>query len=183
MLGNGTAVYQGTVHSAIDYYLKEKGTVRKSKIIDYVGWTKNTLHIDCIEINGTECASSTIHGGQNFLTVKIQGYSEEDMMYDVMLVLKNRTEVPYATYAPGHYYGSISHLPKGDFCIERRIGLPPVLSKGVLQADLFIHHPMVEYYLKAVRCCLLECEGFQSGFGHALTQTSNGFIGLEDIKV
>lgn len=182
-LENGTAVYQGTVHSAIDYYLKEKGTVRKSKIIDYVGWTKNTFHIDCIEINGTECASSTIHGGQNFLTVKIQGYSEEDMMYDVMLVLKSRTEVPYATYAPGHYYGSISHLPKGDFCIERRIGLPPVLSKGVLQADLFIHHPMVEYYLKAVRCCLLECEGFQSGFGHALTQTSNGFIGLEDIKV
>ena len=182
-LENGTVVYQGTVHSAIDYYLKEKGTVRKSKIIDYVGWTKNTLHIDCIEINGTECASSTIHGGQNFLTVKIQGYSEEDMMYDVMLVLKSRTEVPYATYAPGHYYGSISHLPKGDFCIERRIGLPPVLSKGVLQADLFIHHPMVEYYLKAVRCCLLECEGFQSGFGHALTQTSNGFIGLEDIKV
>ena len=57
-----------------------------------------------------------------------------------------------------------------------------MLSKGVLQADLFIHHPMVEYYLKAVRCCLLECEGFQSGFGHALTQTSNGFIGLEDIK-
>lgn len=182
-LENGTAVYQGTVHSAIDYYLKEKGTVRKSKIIDYVGWTKNTFHIDCIEINGTECASSTIHGGQNFLTVKIQGYSEEDMMYDVMLVLKSRTEVPYATYAPGHYYGSISHLPKGDFCIERRIGFPPVLSKGVLQADLFIHHPMVEYYLKAVRCCLLECEGFQSGFGHALTQTSNGFIGLEDIKV
>ena len=136
-LENGTAVYQGTVHSAIDYYLKEKGTV------------------------------------------KIQGYSEEDMMYDVMLVLKSRTEVPYATYAPGHYYGSISHLPKGDFCIERRIELPPVLSKGVLQADLFIHHPMVEYYLKAVRCCLLECEGF----GHALTQTSNGFIGLEDIKV
>ena len=182
-LENGTAVYQGTVHSAIDYYLKEKGTVRKSKIIDYVGWTKNTFHIDCIEINGTECASSTIHGGQNFLTVKIQGYSEEDMMYDVMLVLKSRTEVPYASYAPGHYYGSISHLPKGDFCIERRIGLPSVLSKGVLQADLFIHHPMVEYYLKAVRCCLLECEGFQSGFGHALTQTSNGFIGLEDIKV
>ena len=27
------------------------GTVRKSNIIDYVGWTKNTLHIDCIEIN------------------------------------------------------------------------------------------------------------------------------------
>ena len=71
-LENGTAVYQGTVHSAIDYYLKEKGTVRKSKIIDYVGWTKNTFHIDCIEINGTECASSTIHGGQNFLTVKIR---------------------------------------------------------------------------------------------------------------
>ena len=43
-------------------------------------------------------------------------------MYDVMLVLKSRTEVPYASYAPGHYYGSIRHLPKGDFGIERRIG-------------------------------------------------------------
>lgn len=50
-----------------------------------------------------------------FSDCEIQGYSEEDMMYDVMLVLKSRTEVPYATYAPGHYYGSISHLPKGDF--------------------------------------------------------------------
>ena len=77
---------------------------------------------------------------------------------------------------------NISHLRKGILHREA-YRLPPVLSKGVLQADLFIHHPMVEYYLKAVRCCLLECEGFQSGFGHALTQTSNGFIGLEDIKV
>ncbi len=181
LLENGTVNYQGAIDSTINHYLKDKETVRKNKIIDNVNWKKNTLHIDCIEINGTEYATSVIHCGQHVLTVKIQGHSDEDMTYDVMLALKSQTEVPYATYAPGHYYGNICHLSKGDFCIERRIGLPSVLSKGILQADLFIHHPMVEYYLKAVNCCSLECEGFQRGFGRALTQIPNGFIGLEDM--
>lgn len=183
LLENGTVNYQGTIDATISLYLKGKETVQKNRIIDNVKWKKNTLHIDCIEINGTEYATSVIHGGQNFLTVKIQGHSDADMTYDVMLVLNSQAEMPYATYAPGHYYGNISHLPKGNFCIERNIKLPNVLSKGILQADLFIHHPMVEYYLKAVNCCTLECEGFQSGFGRALTQVPNGFIGLEDVKI
>lgn len=148
------------VYFVIDYYLKEKGMVWKSKIIDYVGWMKNMFYIDCIEINGMECVFFIIYGGQNFLIVKIQGYFEEDMMYDVMLVLKSRMEVFYVIYVLGYYYGSISYLFKGDFCIERCIEFLFVLSKGVLQVDLFIYYFMVEYYLKVVCCCLLECEGF-----------------------
>lgn len=181
LLENGTVAYQGAVDSTVDFYLKEKERIRNNKIIDHVDWKKDTLHIDCIEINGTENAASVIHGGQNTLAVKIQGHCDEDMTYDVMLVLKNRAEVPYATYAPGHYYGNINRLPKGNFCIEKCIKFPAVLSKGILLVDLFIHHPMVEYYLKAVNCCSLECEGFQSGFGRALTQVPNGFIGLADV--
>lgn len=183
LLENGTVAYQGAIDSTINFYLKDKETMQGNKIIDNVNWKKNTLHIDCLEINGTEYTTSVIHSGRRFLTVKIQGYSDEDMTYDVMLVLKNRSDLPYATYAPGHYYGNISHLSKGSFCIERCIGLPAILSKGILQVDLFIHHPMVEYYLKAVNCCSLDCEGFQSGFGRSLTQVPNGFIGLEDIKI
>ena len=183
LLEHGAVAYQGTVDATIGLYLKEKETIRMNKIIDHVKWKKDTLHIDSIEINGTEHADSVIHGGQRVLVVKIQGHCDEDMMYDVMLVLKSQAEVPYATYAPGHYDGNISRLSKGAFCIEKRIELPAVLSKGSLGVDLFLHHPMVEYYLKAVNCCTLECEGFQSGFGRALTQVPNGFIGLEDRKV
>lgn len=182
LLENGTVAYQGKTSAAIECYLKDKETVRRSRIIDNIDWMKNTLRIDCIEINGTEFATSVIHGNQKKLTVKIKGYCDEEIRYDVMLVLKSQTEIPYATYAPGHYYGDISRLSKGDFCIEKYIKLPAVLSKGIFQVDLFIHHPMVEYYLKAVNCCSLESEGFQNGVGRALTQVPNGFIGLEDMN-
>ena len=40
---------------------------------------------------------------------------------------------------------------------------------------------MVEYYLKAPRCCTIECEGFQKGYGKPLNQEDSGFIGLNDI--
>lgn len=183
LLDNGTVTYQGSIASVIDFYLQDKETVGAAKIVDNIRWKKDTLHIDRIEINGTENFSSTIKSDQYFLTVRIQGHSEEDMMYDVMLVLKNQTDVPYATYAPGHYNGDIGHLKKGDFDIKRTIYLPSILSKGVLNVDLYIHHPMVEYFLKAPNCCSLECMGYQKGFGRALTQASNGFIGLEEMKM
>ena len=70
-LENGTAVYQGTVHSAIDYYLKEKGTVRKSKIIDYVGWTKNTLHIGA---NGEMSRKLNFKDVMGFSILRKNGY-------------------------------------------------------------------------------------------------------------
>jgi lipopolysaccharide transport system ATP-binding protein len=97
-----------------------------------------------------------------------------------MLIFKSNVEIPYATYAPGHYYGNIQHLKKGDFDIEKQIELPKIISKGFIKVDLFIHHPMVEYLLQAPDCCTLECEGFQSGFGRALSQEQCGFIGLND---
>ena len=41
---------------------------------------------------------------------------------------------------------------------------------------------MVEYMLKAPDCCYLESEGFQNGFGRALNQEPNGFIGLSNYQ-
>ena len=55
------------------------------------------------------------------------------------------------------------------------------MSEGQLLVDLYLHHPMVEYLLKAPNCCILESQGYQSGFGHALN-TGYGFIGLKDIS-
>jgi lipopolysaccharide transport system ATP-binding protein len=41
---------------------------------------------------------------------------------------------------------------------------------------------MVEYYMKAPNCCELNSEGYQSGFGTAMNQDTNGFMGLEEVK-
>ena len=102
------------------------------------------------------------------------------MTYDIMVIFKNKDGIPFATYAKGHYEGDIKHLPIGEFSISNTIELPKILSRGLISVDLFIHHPMVEYYLQAPNCCTLDSEGYQAGFGTAMNQETNGFIGLED---
>ena len=112
--------------------------------------------------------------------MKIEGVTTEVMHYDVMIVLKNKDGISYATYAKGHYMGDIQLQEKGDFCIERAIELPEILSKGILYVDLYLHHPMVDFLLKAPDCCKLETIGYQKGFGSVMNQVDNGFMGLLD---
>lgn len=180
MLKNGMVDFIGNIPDTLDHYLKIDDSAQKEKIIDNVKFTKSTLKITNIEINGTTLSESSIQSNQRELTIKIEGYSQEDMNYDVMLILRNKDGMPYATYAKGHYMGDIQHQTVGDFTIERTIQLPEILTRGAIYVDLFLHHPMVEYQLKAPKCCILETMGFQQGFGSAMNQIDNGFMGLID---
>ena len=180
MLKNGMVDYIGNIPDTLEHYLKNDDSAQKEKIIDNVKFTKSTLKIKNIEINGTELSESTIQSNQRELTIKIEGNSQEDMNYDVMLILRNKDGMPYATYAKGHYMGDIQHQSAGNFTIERTILLPEILTRGEISVDLFLHHPMVEYQLKAPNCCILETMGYQQGFGSAMNQIDNGFMGLND---
>lgn len=180
MLKNGMVDFIGNIPDTLDHYLRMDDTAQQDRIIDNVKFTKSMVKVNKIEINGTELSESTIQGDQRELTVRIEGHSEEDLHYDVMLILRNKDGVPLATYAKGHYMGDIQHLPAGDFAIERTIELPEILSRGSVFVDLYLHHPMVEYQLKAPNCCTLETMGYQKGFGSAMNQSDNGFIGLND---
>ena len=170
----------GNIPDTLEHYLKIDDSAQKEKIIDNVKFTKSTLKINNIEINGTALSESTIQSNQRELTVKIEGHSQEDLNYDVMLILRNKDGMPYATYAKGHYMGDIQHQPAGDFVIERTIQLPEILTRGAVYVDLILHHPMVEYQLKAPNCCILETMGYQQDFGSAMNQIDNGFMGLTD---
>ena len=182
ILQNGMVDYIGTIPDTLDHYLKNNEYILSPKIVDNIKWVKNTLHIDAITINGTEESSSTIRNGQTSLDVTIEGYADEDMSYDIMMTLKSKEGIPFATYAIGHYMGDIQYLKKGSFSLRREIQLPKILSKGIIKVDLYIHHPMVEYMLKAPDCCSMESEGFQKGYGRALSQESNGFMGLTNYE-
>ena len=181
MLKNGTVDFIGTIPDTLNHYLKNHNSIISPKITDNIKWIKNTLHIHKITINGTEDSTSVITNGQKALEITIEGYTEENLTYDIMLILKSKEGIPFATYAIGHYLGKIQNLDKGNFSINRIIELPHILSKGILNIDLYIHHPMVEYILKAPDCCTLESEGFQRGYGRALEQENNGFIGLNNL--
>jgi lipopolysaccharide transport system ATP-binding protein len=180
MLKNGLVDFIGNIPDTLDHYLKNNDSIQNEKIVDNVIWSKNTLHIERISINDTEKSTSTINNGQKSLKICIDGHSDEDMNYDIMLTFKSKEGIPFATYAKGHYMGDIQHTPKGKFSIQKQVLLPQILTKGIINVDLYIHHPMVEYYFKAPGCCVLECEGFQKGFGRTMNQDSCGFIGLED---
>jgi lipopolysaccharide transport system ATP-binding protein len=182
MLKNGMVNFIGSIPDTLDHYLKNNDSVQNAKIVDNIKWVKNTLRIESISINGTDDSTSTIHNGQTSIDLTIDGYAEEDMSYDIMLTLKSKDGMPLATYAIGHYYGNIQHIKKGAFHLERSIKLPPILSKGIMTADLYLHHPMVEYLMKAPDCCTFESEGFQHGYGRALSQEDNGFMGLENYE-
>ncbi len=182
MLKNGMVDFAGTIPDTLNHYLKNSESSQQTKIVDNIKWIKNTLKIDSISINGSEESFSTIKNGQDSLDVMITGYAEEDMTYDVMMTLKSKEGIPLATYAIGHYYGELQHIESGTFTIKRSIKLPQILSKGILMADLYLHHPMVEYLMQAPDCCTLESEGFQQGFGRALSQEHNGFIGFENYE-
>ena len=180
LLKNGTIDYMGNITDTVDRYLEIHESVQCPRIIDNIKFRKSTIKITNIEINGTTDSYSIISSHQRTLQVKIEGTTDEKMTYDVMMIFKTKDGIPLAMYAKGHYFGEIQHQDIGDFVLERSIILPEILSKGLISIDLYIHHPMVEYYLQATNCCTLETEGYQAGFGKALNQDSCGFIGLTD---
>jgi lipopolysaccharide transport system ATP-binding protein len=182
MLKNGMVDFIGNIPDTLDHYLKNGESIQQGRIVDNIKWLKHTLKINSITINGTEESKSTIRNGQSSLDITIDGYAEEDISYDIMMTLKSKEGIPFATYAIGHYLGEIQNLKKGNFSLKRTIELPKILSKGIINVDLYLHHPMVEYLMKAPDCCSLESEGFQKGFGRALSQEPNGFMGLENIN-
>ena len=102
------------------------------------------------------------------------------MVYDIMVILKSKDGTPLASYARGHYDGIIKHQEEGNFFFQNIISLPKILTRGIIYVDLYIHHPTVEYYLKAPNCCILESEGYQSSYGVSMLQETNGLLGLSD---
>ena len=183
MLKNGTIDYIGNIPDTLDHYLKSDDGIKDELVINNIKWKKNTVIITNIEINNTPKTRSIIKNGQKDLELLIEGDTEEEMTYDIMMIFKSKEGVPLAAYAKGHYMGIIQHLPQGPFSIHKAIKLPDILTKGVVTIDLYIHHPMVEYYIKAPNCCILDCEGFQKDYGKAIDQEGFGLIGLNDESI
>jgi lipopolysaccharide transport system ATP-binding protein len=180
MLNNGTVNYIGSLPDTLNHYLRDEADNQEKIIINNIKWKKSTLTITNIEINNSKNAVSTIRSAQKSLELKIEGITKEAMVYDVMLILKSKEGVPLASYARGHYDGLIKHQEIGSFTFHNTITLPTILSRGIIIVDLYIHHPTVEYYLKAPDCCILESEGYQSSYGVSMLQETNGLCGLTD---
>lgn len=181
VLENGRTAYQGNIDESLRYYLHSSPQNEGKKIINAVKMHKPTLHFEKIIINGTENNQSVIHSAQHTLSICIEGYAEEELKTDVIFILKNKSEIPLASLAEGYYRGKLDTITKGHFCIKKTLLLPKFLSNGRLCCDLNMHHPRVEWHLKAPNCCCLDCEGYQEEFGYTIDQETFGLLGMEVI--
>ena len=179
VLNNGQIDFIGQTEKAVNHYLQVHDIQENVNLVDNISWKKNSIQITKMVMNGTEMASSQITPSQQTLDIRIEGYTEEDILTDLMLVIKNKDEVPMAALAEGHTKGKILKFLKGNFVIDKTIVLPKFMGSGDYKVDIFMHHPMVEYQLKAINCAIIHIDGYQEGYGRALTQSDLGFYGFE----
>lgn len=182
VLENGQVAFKGGIDESLRYYLHsgEKNITGK-KILDAIRQHKPTLHFEKIMINDTEEIQSVISSTQHTLSICIEGFADEETNTDIVLILKNKSDVPLAALAEGYYRGKLDKIPKGHFIINKSIQLPKYLSVGRLSCDLMMHLPRVEWHLQAPNCCCLDCEGYQEEFGFIIDQGTYGILGLETI--
>lgn len=181
VLQNGQVAFQGNINDSLQFYLNNGIQGEEGRTTDHITFLKSTIKITEIIINGTTNYSSTVHSGQDTLSIKIEGVSSEDLHVDLMAFFKTLDHIPMATLAEGHYKGLITHFPPGNFTIEKTIQLPKYISCGDYYISLCLHHPMVEGLMDAVDCALIHFEGYQEGFGRALRLKDEGFMGFETI--
>ena len=179
LLENGTIKFRGNIEETIDKYIKGNVHICNRQVKDCIEWKKDSITIYNIEINNSTQVFSTIVPKQKELQLTITGYTEENIYTDVMLIIKNKDEVPLASFAEGHCKGIIQKIKAGNFRIQRTIELPRILCCGDFIIDVYMHHPMVEWQLKAPHYAEIHSDGYQEGMGHALNLKENGIIGLE----
>ena len=77
VMKNGSIDFTGDIGSTIDRYLQIQDFSGDKLIKNNIRKIKPSLHITKIEINGTEMTNSTINSGQQFISVTIDGRTDE----------------------------------------------------------------------------------------------------------
>ena len=86
---------------------------------------------------------------------------------------------PMAALIEGRYTGRLIDVPPGQFEICKHIKLPKYLANGDYIADLYLHQPIIQDFLRAQNCISRHIEGFYDAFATPMVLQTEGFIGLE----
>ena len=177
LLENGKVKNFGDVDYVVDAYLRNDDN-NKDTIIQGIDWSDKRISINEIKINNTENRFSNIPSGQERLELKINGHVDGAIDTEIALIFRNEEENALASFS---YSTSKGHLLKlnGDFHFSTKIKLPKMMYSGKMILDLYFHKPKVAFYLKAPKCCVLDCEGFQNPFGQVTLQKKSGLMELE----
>lgn len=181
VLENGSVAYKGkTAKDAVDYYLSSHTNSAVDKIKKHITYCDSFIDISQIMINGVDDDYSIIRSHQKELEVAIRGITRRPLKTDILLLIKTEGGTPVAAFSVGHSEGLIKEIECGEFELKKTIKLPH-LNKGNVSVDLYLHHPMIEWQMKAISCTVLECEGYQKSVGRASDICDCGWISLSEI--
>lgn len=63
-----------------------------NKIVHNIVWHKSGFQITNILFNDTDFSSSTLESGKNALNIMVTGESDEDLLADLMVIIKIKTK-------------------------------------------------------------------------------------------
>lgn len=164
LLDNGKMAFMGNVDETIELYSRSQTT--KGKIVDRIP-KNDRITITFLSMNDSENSASYVRRGQQTIPVVIEGVADHIERCEVALVFRNSDTSPLAFFSFSKNEGLVDL--NGSFRFEREIQLPPNIHSGMMQMDLIIHQPNVQYFLEARNCCNLEIEGEKSATGQTLS--------------
>lgn len=180
VLENGCVSFTGSASDAIKSYLKSNQIKEAGdRIIDRVKFVKPGLRIDSIKFNDTDGCETTVVANQEIIEVELEGYTDDPLKTDLMVLFRTEDEVPMAVLSEGHYRGKLLKFSAGQFKISKRIKVPKFVGRGKYNVDISLHHPMMEWQMKAPNCVSVNIQGNQEGTGLSVHLETGGFLGLE----
>ncbi len=183
VLENGGVSYIGSAGDAIKKYLTSN-QLRDAddRITDRISFVKPGLRIDSIRFNGSDGCETTVVANQDIVEVELEGYANDSLTTDLMVLFRTEDEVPMAVLSEGHYRGLLLKYPAGKFKITKKIKLPRFVGRGKYIVDINLHHPMMEWQMRAPGCVSVDFQGNQDGTGLSVHLETGGFLGLETVE-
>ena len=177
ILDHGTLKFQGSIEESQVIY-NTNGIGNNDDIISQISPHSKTFHITNISINNEKNKRITIPQNSKSIKINIQGNSEKNQHFDLMVIFKNPDLVPISTFSIGHYEGSSTLIPAGDFDLSFEILLPEYLGQGLCIASICIHDPGIEGLVDFDNAIEFTFEGNHGKNGRSLNINGSGFMGL-----
>lgn len=176
-LENGKIKKIGDAGEIVDTYLSEQRS--NAKIIDNIQFIDDRLKIHRVKINNDESSRSIVYQNQTSLNFQLEGEASHVSNVEICLIFKNSNGEALALFSLSEDSELLSL--DGSFKINKDIELPDRLHHGLIQVDLHIHQPNVQYYLIANDCCILDVEGYIPATGQ-IRSLNSGLISLQEIQ-
>lgn len=178
LLENGQVKCFGDIGEIVDTYLRSDD-IGHDTILKGINWIDKRISIDDLKINDSPFFYSNLPHGKDYMNLSIHGFADGEIETEITLIFKNENESVMATYSYCTGDGVLLTL-NGEFNINAKISLPHLMYSGKILIDLVFHRPNREYYLKAPKCCIIDCEGFRTPFGQVNYMRNNGMMELEN---